>query len=168
LSQFKQETLKEFIDKNLTNEFICLTSFPYGVLVLFIKKKDGFLWLCVDFRRLNKITKKDQYLLSLISDLLDSSCKASIYTKTNLWHTYHLVHIAEGNEWKTAFRTYYGAFKWLVILFGLTNTPVAFQHFMNNVFSDLLDVCIVVYLDDILIYPDDITQYWNHIKEVLK
>ena len=111
LSQFEQETLKEFIDKNLTNGFICSTSFPHRVLVLFVKKKDGFLWLCVDFHRLNKITKKDRYLLSLISDLLDSPHKASIYAKTNLWHTYHLVYIAKGNEWKTAFQTYYGAFK---------------------------------------------------------
>jgi len=112
--------------------------------------------------------KKDQYLLLLISDLLDSPCKASIYTKINLWHAYHLVHIAEGNKWKTAFQTCYGAFEWLVILFGLTNAPTTFQHFMKDVFSDLLDVCIVVYLDDILIYPDDITQHQNHVKEVLK
>jgi len=79
-----------------------------------------------------------------------------------------LVHIAEGNEWKTAFQTRYGAFEWSVIPFGLTNAPATFQHFINDVFSDLLDVCIVVYLDDILIYSDDITQHQSHIKEVLK
>jgi len=160
--------LKEFIDENFTNRFICSTSSPHRVLVLFVKKKDRSLWLCVDFCRLNKIMKKDQYLLLLISDLLDSPHKASIYTKINLWHAYHLVHIAEGDEWKNAFQTCYGAFEWLVIPFGLTNAPAAFQHFMNDVFSDLLDVCIVVYLDDILIYSDDITQHQNHVKEVLK
>jgi len=79
-----------------------------------------------------------------------------------------LVCIAEGDEWKTTFQTRYGAFEWLVILFGLTNASAAFQYFMNNVFSNLLDVCIVVYLDDILIYSDDITQYRSHVKEVLK
>jgi len=121
---------------------------------------------CVDFCGLNK--KKDRYPLPLISDLLDSPCKARIYTKIDLRHTYHLVHIAKGNKWKTVFRTRYGAFKWSVMLFGLTNTPAAFQCFMNNVFSNLLDVYIVVYLDDILIYSDDTTQYWRHIKEVLK
>jgi len=98
LSQFEQEMLKEFIDENLTNEFICSTSSPHRVLVLFVKKKDRSLWLYVDFCRLNKITKKDRYLLSLISDLLDSPHKASIYTKINLWHAYYLVHIAKGNE----------------------------------------------------------------------
>jgi len=79
-----------------------------------------------------------------------------------------LVHIAEGNEWKTAFQTRYGAFEWSVIPFGLTNAPATFQHFMNDVFSDLLDVCIVVYLDDILIYSDDIMQHQRHVKEILK
>jgi len=160
--------LKEFIDENLTNGFIRLTSFPHGALVLFVKKKDGSLRLCVDFCRLNKITKKDRYPLPLISDLLDSPCKARIYTKIDLRHAYHLVHIIKGDEWKTAFRTRYGAFEWLVMPFGLTNAPAAFQRFMNDVFSDLLDVCVVVYLDNILIYSDDITQHWGHIKEVLK
>jgi len=79
-----------------------------------------------------------------------------------------LVCIAEGDEWKTTFYTHYGAFEWSVMPFGLTNAPAAFQHFMNDVFSDLLDVCVVVYLDDILIYSDNITQHWSHVKEVLK
>jgi len=79
-----------------------------------------------------------------------------------------LVRIAEGDEWKTAFHTHYGAFEWSVIPFRLTNAPAAFQRFMNDVFSNLLDVCIVVYLDDILIYSDNITQHQSHVKEVLK
>jgi len=168
LSKFEQETLKEFIDENLTNGFIHLTSSPHRAPVLFIKKKDGSLRLCVDFRGLNRITKKDRYPLPLISDLLDSPHKAHIYTKIDLRHVYHLVHIAEGDEWKTAFHTRYRAFKWSVMPFGLTNAPAAFQHFMNNMFSNLLDVCIVVYLDNILIYSDNITQHRSYIKEVLK
>jgi len=79
-----------------------------------------------------------------------------------------LVRIAEGDKWKTAFHTRYGAFEWSVMPFGLTNAPAAFQCFMNDMFSNLLDVCIVVYLDDILIYSDDITQHQSHVKEVLK
>ena len=100
----------------------------------------------VDFRGLNRITKKDWYPLPFISDLLDSPHKARIYTKIDLQHAYHLVCIVEGDKWKTAFCTHYGAFEWLVMPFRLTNAPAAFQRFMNNVFSDLLDVCIVVYL----------------------
>jgi len=167
LSKFEQETLKEFIDENLTNGFIYSTLSPHGAPVLFVKKKDGSLWLCVDFCGLNKITKKDRYPLPLISDLLDSPHKVRIYTKINLQHVYYLVHIAKGNKWKTAFRTRYRAFEWSVMPFRLTNAPAAFQRFMNNVFSDLLDVYIVVYLNDILIYSDDITQHRSHVKEVL-
>jgi len=84
LSKFEQEALKEFIDENLTNRFICLTFSPHGAPVLFIKKKDGSLRLCVDFRRLNRIMKKNRYPLSLISNLLDSPYKARIYTKIDL------------------------------------------------------------------------------------
>jgi len=94
--------------------------------VLFIKKKDRSLWLCVNFHGLNKITKKDRYPHPLIFNLLDSPCKARIYTKINFRHTYHFVCIAEGDEWKTAFQTHYGAFEWSVMPFGLTNAPAAF------------------------------------------
>jgi len=143
-------------------------SSPHGAPVLFVKKNDGSLQLCVDFHKLNRITKKDRYPLPLISDLLDSPQKACIYTKIDLWHAYHLVHIAKGDEWKTAFQTHYGAFEWSVMLFRLTNAPAVFQHFINDVFSNLLDVCVVVYLDDILIYSDDIMQHQSYVKEVLK
>src|SRR5262249_45864599 len=100
--------------------------------------------------------------------LLDSPHKASIYTKIDLRHAYHLVRIAEGDEWKTAFRTRYGSFEWCVMPFGLTNAPAAFQHFMNDVFKDLLDVCVTVYLDDILIYSDNLEEHRKHVHEVLK
>jgi len=112
--------------------------------------------------------RPNRYPLPLISNLLDSPCKAHIYTKINLWHAYYLVHIAKGDGWKTTFQTHYRAFKWLVMPFGLTNALAVFQHFINNMFSNLLDICIVVYLNDILIYSNEITQHWSHIKEVLK
>ena len=92
-------------------DFIQLTSSLHSALVLFVKKKDSLLCLCVDFHSLNYISKKDCYLLSLISDLLDSPCKARVYSKIDLCHAYHLVHIADGNEWKTAFRTRYESFE---------------------------------------------------------
>src|ERR1700721_2429164 len=101
-------------------------------------------------------------------DLLDSPGRARIYTKIDLQHAYHLVHIAEGDEWKTAFRTRYGSFEWLVMPFGLTNAPAAFQRFMNDIFSDLLDVNVTVYLDDILIYSDDPAEHKQHVREVLR
>ncbi|KIN98931.1 hypothetical protein M404DRAFT_30898 [Pisolithus tinctorius Marx 270] len=121
LSPVELQALQTFINENLTTSFICPTSSPYTALVLFVKKKDSSLQLCVDFSSLNKITKKDCYPLLLISDILDSPSQAKIYSKIDLWHAYHLVQIAPGNEWKTAFQTWYGSYKWLVMPFSLTN-----------------------------------------------
>ena len=104
----------------------------------------------------------------MVADLLDAPKKARIYSKIDLKHAYHLVRIAEGDEWKTAFRTRYGSYEWLVMPFGLTNAPAVFQRFMNDIFSDMLDVSVVVYLDDILIYSDDLTSHKEHVKEVLR
>ena len=148
--------------------FIRPTLFLHSVLVLFVKKKDGSLHLCVDFCSLNHISKKDRYLLPLISDLLDSSYKAQVYSKVDLHHAYHLVCIADGDEWKTAFRIHYGLFEWFVMPFSLTNAPMAFQQFMNDIFSDILDICVIIYLDDILIYSNNMSEYHWYIKEVLK
>ena len=94
--------------------------------------------------------------------------KARIYSKIDLHHAYHLVRIAEGDEWKTAFKTRYGSYEWLVMPFGLTNSPAAFQRFMNDILGDLLDKCIVVYLDDILIYSNNLKEHKEHIRELLR
>ncbi len=168
LSESELKALHEFIDDNLHSGFIMPSCSPHGAPVLFVKKKTSELCLCVDFRGLNKISKKDHYPLPLISDLLDSARSARIYTKLDLRHAYHLVHIAEGDEWKTAFRTRYGSFKWCVMPFGLTNAPVAFQRFVNDIFADMLDVSVVVYLDDILIYSNDPAEHRQHVREVLR
>ena len=148
--------------------FIRPSSSPHGAPVLFVRKKDGSLRLCVDYRGLNKITKKDRYPLPLISDLLQTAGKARVYTTIDLRHAYHLVRITEGDEWKTAFRTCYGSFEWQVMPFGLTNSPAAFQRLMNDVFRDLLDKCVTVYLDDILIYSDNPSEHRKHVREVLR
>jgi len=107
----EQKALKEFIEENLNMSFIQPTSSPHGIPILFVKKKDGSLCLCVDFCGLNCISKKNYYLLLLISNLLNSPCKAWVYSKINLRYAYHLVRITNSDEWKTAFRTHYGLFK---------------------------------------------------------
>ena len=165
-----QEALKKFIEKNLNTDFIWPTLSLHDVLILSIKKKDGSLYLCINFCGLNCISKKNCYPLLLISNLLDLSCKAWIYSKINLCHAYYLVHITNSDEWKTTFRICYRLllFKWSIILFGLTNAPMAFQWFMNNIFSNLLDVCVVIYLYDILIYSNNMSKHHQHVKEVLK
>ena len=168
LSQVELKTLREFIDEHLRTGFIRSSSSPHGAPVLFARKKDGSLRLCIDFRGLNKISKKDRYPLPFISDLLTTAGKARLYTTIDLRNAYYLVRIAEGDEWKTAFRTRYGSFEWLVMPFGLTNAPSAFQRFMNDIFSDLLDVHVIIYLDDILIYSDNPADHKKHVREVLR
>ena len=139
--------------------FIWPISSLHSILVLFVKKKDGSLLLYVDFYSLNYISKKDHYPLFLISDLLDLLYKAQVYSKIDLCYAYHLVCITNGNKLKTAFKTYYRSFKWSVMYFGLTNVLVAFQQFINNIFSNLLDVCVIIYLDDIHIYSNNMSKH---------
>ena len=149
-------------------DFIQPTSFLYSVPVLFVKKKYSSLRLCVNFCSLNYISKKDCYLLLLISNLLDSLHKAQVYSKIDLHYAYHLVHITNGDKWKIAFRTCYRSFEWSVMSFGLANASIAFQQFMNDIFSDILDNCVIIYLDDILIYSNNMLEHHQHVKKVLK
>src|SRR5258705_127662 len=167
LSPPELTALQEFLEEHTRNGFIHPSKSPWGSPVLFIKKKDGSLCLCVDFRALNRVTEKDRYPLPLISDLLMSPAPARIYSKIDLKHAYHLVRIAEGDEPKTAFHTHYGSYEWRVMPFGLSNAPAAFQRFINEVLRDLMDVCMVGYLDDILIYSDSLEDHQDHICEVL-
>ncbi|KAF7358286.1 hypothetical protein MVEN_00877900 [Mycena venus] len=132
------------------------------------RRKTALSGFCVDYRGLNRITKKDRYPLPLIADLLDAPGKACIYTKLDLRHAYHLLRIAPGDEPKTAFRTCYGSYHFQVVLEGLTNAPAAFQRFLNSIFANLLDVNVIVYLDDILVYSDDPSQHMAHVREVLR
>jgi hypothetical protein len=94
--------------------------------------------------------------------------QAKLYNKIDLRMDYNNIHIAKGEEWKTAFRMQYGLYKYLVMPFSLTNASVTFQHFMNNIFHNLLDICIVVYLDDILIYSDDLKTRHSQVKDMLE
>ena len=101
---------------------------------------------------LNRITKRDRYPLPLIGELLDRLRGCRFFTKIDLRSAYNLVRIREGDEWKTAFRTRYGHFQYVVMPFGLVNAPATFQHFLNDIFRNHLDQFVIVYLDDILIF----------------
>ncbi|QRW26145.1 Retrotransposable element Tf2 protein [Rhizoctonia solani] len=129
---------------------------------------DGSRRLVVDYRRLNNRTKKNVYPLPRPDDLMAQLRGAKVFTKLDLQWGYNNVRVKEGDEWKTAFRTKYGLYESLVMTFGLTNAPAAFQHFMNELFKDLLDVCVIIYLDDILIYSKDDASHTQHVHEVLQ
>jgi len=116
--------------------------------------------MCVDYRQLNDITIKDAYPLPLISDLRDRLHGAKWFTALDLPDAYNLIRIKKGDEWKTAFRSTEGHFEYLVMPMGLTNAPASFQRMINNVLRQYLDVFVVVYLDNILIYSKE---YDKHV-----
>ena len=149
------ETLKTYIKANLASGFIRPSKSPAGALILFVRKKNGSLRLCVDYRGLNNLTIKNRYPLPLIGESLDCLGRAKRFTQLDLTNAYHRMRIREGDEWKTAFRTRYGYFEYQVIPFGLSNTPASFQGYVNKILAEKLDVFIIVYLDDILIYTKD-------------
>ncbi len=120
--------------------------------MLFMKKKDGTLKLCVDYRQLNKVTVQNKYLLPRIDDLFDQLKGANIFSKIDLRSGYYQLGVKESDVPKTAFRTHYGHYEFLVMPFGLTNAPTAFMELMNRIFHSYLDLFVVVFIDDILVY----------------
>jgi hypothetical protein len=114
------------------------------------------------------VTVKNRYPLPLIGEIMDRLVGAKVYTKLDLRNAYHRIRIREGDEWKTAFRTRYGHFEYLVMPFGLANAPATFQAYINQALKGLVDVSCVVYLDDILIYSRNREKHAQHVKEVLK
>ena len=168
LSVKELKSLREYLDDALAKGWIRASTSPAGAPILFVPKKDGGLRLCVDYRGLNKITKKNRYPLPLISETLDRMVGAAVFTKLDLKDAYHRLRIKEGDEWKTAFRTRYGHFKYLIMPFKLTNAPATFQAYINHAIRGLLDVVYVVYLDDILVYSEDPSKHEEDVKRVLE
>ncbi len=120
--------------------------------MLFVKKKDGTLWLCVDYQQLNKVTMKNKYTLPRVDDLFDQLRRVGVFSKIDLRLSYHQLRVKETDVPKTAFRTQYGHYEFLVMPFGLTNAPAAFMDLMNLIFHPYLDQFVVVFIDDILVY----------------
>ena len=141
--------------ETLDRDWIRESSSPAGAPILFVPKKDGELRLCVDYRGLNRLTVRNRYPLPLIGELMDRLSKAKCYTKLDLRNTYYRICIQEGDKWKTAFRTRYRHFEYLVMPFRLTNVVATFQNLMNLVLQLFLGRFAAVYLDDILIYLKD-------------
>jgi hypothetical protein len=155
LSEPELQALRDYLTENLAKGFVQHSKSLADSPILFVKKKDGSLRLCVDYRGLNKINKKNRYPLPLILGLLDRLRTGKIFTKLDLRGAYNLLRIRPNDEWKTAFRTRYGHFEYTVMPFGLTNAPVVFQHLMNDIFREYMDEFVVVYLEDILIFSKD-------------
>ena len=128
---------------------------PWGAPVLFMKKKDGTLRMCINYRQINKMTVKNKYPLPRIEDLFYQLKGAGVFSKIDLRLGYYQLRVKEGDVPKTAFRTRYGHYEFLVMPFGLTNAPAAFMDLMNRVFRPYVDQFVVVFIDNILVYSKD-------------
>src|SRR6187551_1985898 len=162
------EELKKQLKEMLESGVIRPSASPWGSPVLFVKKKDGSMRMCVDYRSLNAVTIKNKYPLPRIDDLLDQLKKAKYFSKIDLRSGYHQMKIREGDIPKTAFVTRYGQYEFTVVSFGLTNAPAYFMNMMNKVFMEELDKFVVVFIDDILIYSETAKEHEEHLRIVLE
>jgi hypothetical protein len=165
------EELKE-LKKQLTelqeDGYICLSSSPWGALVLFVQKKDGSQRMCVDYRSLNVVTVKNKYSLPHIEYLFDEMRGARVFSKIDLRSGYHQMKIRPSDIPKTAFWTRYGLYEFMVMSFGLTNVPAYFMNLINKVFMEYLDRFVVLFIDDILIYSKSDSDHEEHLRLVLQ
>ena len=152
LSEYQLKRLREYIEENLANGFIRPSKFSAGAPVLFTPKPDGTLQLCIDYHRFNSMTIKTRYPLPLINEILDRLSDARVFTKIDMKNAYYRLRIREGDEWNTAFRTRYGLFKYLLMPFELTNAPTSLQSYINGVLRHYLDITVIVYLYDVLVF----------------
>ena len=166
-STYELQEMKRFLEENLQRGFIEPSQAPFASPVLFVRKPSGALRFCVDYRKLNSLTRKDRYPLPLIDETLARLAKAKVYTKLDIRQAFHRIRMDPSSEELTTFRTRYGAYKCKVLWEGMTNGPATYQRYMNDVLFDYLDDFCTAYLDDILIYSEDPLEHTEHVRKVL-
>eukprot|EP00253_Pinus_taeda_P011886 PITA_11886 len=159
LTELKMQ-LQELLDK----DYIRPSVSPWGAPVLFVKKKDGTLRMCIDYRQLNKLTIKNKYPLPRIDELFDQVKGATVFSKIDLRSGYHQIRIKDEDIAKTTFRTRYGHYEFVVLPFGLTNAPATFMCLINIIFHPYLDRFVLIFIDDILIYSRTIEEHYEHLR----
>lgn len=159
-----RKQLKELLDLRLIRP----STSPWGAPVLFVRKKSGELRMCIDYRAINQVTKRHGHPLPRIDECLERLSGAQFFTSLDLKSGYHQLRIRDEDVPKTAFNTRYGSYEWLVVPFGLRNSPALFQSTMNRVLNDYLDDFVMVYLDDILIYSKSKEEHEVHVRKVLQ
>ena len=167
LSAPEREEMERQIQEMLSKGWIRPSCSPYGSPILFVKKKDGGMRMCVDFRMLNKQTIRNNYPLPRIDDLLDRLEGATIYSCLDMQQAYHQVRLSDQDTAKTAFTTPQGLFEYLVMPFGLTNAPATFQRLINDVLGDCRSFCMA-YLDDVLVFSRSPAEHLHHLERILE
>ncbi|GBG78510.1 hypothetical protein CBR_g27737 [Chara braunii] len=160
--------LKHQLEELLRLGFIKPSNSPWGAPVLFACKADGTLRLCIDYRGLNRYTVKNSYPMPRADELFDHLAGNRFFTKIDLRSGYHQIRVATEDQPKTAFRSCFGHYEFTVMPFGLTNVPATFQMAMNDIFRDILEEYVLVYLDDILVYSRTLEDHLRHLRDVLQ
>jgi hypothetical protein len=160
--------LKEHIKELLEKGFNHPSSSPWGAPVIFVPKKDGTQRLCVDYRALNEVTIKNKYPLPRIDDMFEEFHGVCVFSKIELWSGYHQLMVQQCDMPKTAFVSRYGLYEFTVMSFELTNAPAYFMYLMNQVFMEYLDKCVMVFVDDILVYSRSEEEHEEHLHLVLQ
>ena len=168
LSNEELKELKKQLQFYLEKGFIRPSASPYGAPVFFVKKKSGELRLVCDYRALNKITIPDKTPLPLISEAMDQVAGATIFSQIDLIGAYHQMRIQEVDIPKTAIRTRFGSYEWTVLCFGLTNAPAAFTRLLATLLQELNGECLVLFLDDLLIYSRSIEEHKHHLRRLFE
>ncbi|KAL4289690.1 hypothetical protein GQ457_14G013610 [Hibiscus cannabinus] len=168
MAPIELKELKKQLEELQSKGFIRPNTSSWGAPVLFVKKKDGSMRLCIDYRQLNRVIIKNKYPLPRIEDLFDQIRDSFVFSKIDLRSGYYQMRVKDDDVQKTAFRTRYGHFEFLVMPFGLTNAPAAFMDLMNRIFKPYLDKFIVVFIDDILIYSRNKDEQAEHLRIVLQ
>ena len=168
LSPPELSAMYKWLDKNLDKKFIRESSSPAALLILFVKKKEGSLRLCVDYRGLNEGTIKNPYPLPLVKETFMQLSRAKIFTKLDICGAYNLIHMGVGEEWKTAFPTPDRLFESFVMPFALTNARATFQAYINVALRPFLDGFCTAYLDNILISSENKEPHIAHVKQILE
>ena len=168
MTPLKLEELRRKLKELLDVGFIQPSKAPYGASILFQKKHDRSLRMCIDYQALNKVMIKNKYHIPLIVNLFDQLGRARYFTKLELRSRYYPMRIAKGDEQKTTCVTSYDSYEFLVMPFFLTNALTIFCTLMNKIFHHLLDKFVVVYLDDIAIYSNTLEEHVDHLRKVFK
>ena len=168
-SREELEAAREYVIDNLSKGFIGPSAAPYASPILMARKPGGGLRFCVDYRKLNSITRKDRYPIPLVDELMERLSDAKVYTKLDIRQGFHRIRLDPDSSDLTTFRTRYGTYKYNVLPFGLTNGPAAFQRFINDTLGmDYLDNFVTAFVDDLIIYSKNEAEHEKHVKMVLE